>query len=481
MVADAFAAYEAEKRSRGVIDLDDLLADSLDLLRRDPSFATAARWRFRHLFVDEAQDLNPLQAALLDELRAGRDDLTLVGDPSQAIYGFNGADPTLLQEPERRFPGIEVVRLDTNYRCTPEIVAAGVAVLAQTGDAPALRSARPEGAVVEVRRFPDAESEATGVARLVREMRPPGGRWGGVAVLARTNAQLTPIAEALAAVGIPTRLGGAARASTPLQRALREAGEQTSRHLLASWAVDVTQFADGVPAGDTEAAAFARVAGAVEEFLSFGGGDGQGFLTWVRATDPFQDGDDVDAVDLLTFHASKGREWSGVVVTGACAGLVPHSSAAGPAETAEEVRLLYVALTRAARPGRRHLAGLPRRSEHHGQPAAARRQHRTRPHRAGAAGRDRGADGPAPACGGPCVDGSRGLADTGSARRVDPPVAVLADRTLAAIAAARPDTIEELADVPGVGPVLAGRLGPRILDALRNAESDAEIEGVSPR
>lgn len=465
-VAEVYAGYEAAKKSRGVIDLDDLLSHTLDLMREDRAFADAARWRFRHLFVDEAQDLNPLQAALLDTWRAGRDDLTLVGDPSQAIYGFNGADPTLLDAPERRFPGIEVVRLGTNYRCTPAIVAAGVAVLGQLGPPPDLRSARPDGRQVSIRSFTDAAAEAVGIARLVREMRPPGGSWRAIAVLTRTNAQLSPIAAALAEAGIPTRLSSAARAATPLQRALREAGDQTSRHLLASWAVDAAQFES--THDDADAAALVRVAAAVDEFLAFGGGDGPAFLSWVRATDPFQDNDDTfDAVELLTFHAAKGREWTHVVVAGACSGLVPHGSASSDAERAEETRLLYVALTRgadqvvvtwpAARNGRTsQVSPLLRDVSTVADPPAPPPTERIAR--------------PAPVTDS-VLDALIAWRER-AARAVSlSPAAFLADRTLSAIAAARPTTADELAAVPGVGPMMARRVADRILPLVVAADT----------
>ncbi len=95
----------------------------------DAEFAAATRWRFRHVLVDEAQDLNPLQHRLVDLLRLGVDDLYLVGDPAQSIYGFNGSDPTILRDVSDRFPGIEVVRLPVNHRCTPQIVQIGAQAL----------------------------------------------------------------------------------------------------------------------------------------------------------------------------------------------------------------------------------------------------------------------------------------------------------------------------------------------------------------
>ncbi len=132
-VADLFARYDELKRARGVIDFDDLLARLVAELRRDHDFAAATRWRYRHLFVDEFQDVNPLQHALLEELRGGRPDLTIVGDPRQAIYSWNGADPACSKRSNAPIPGVRVIRLDRNYRCTPTIVAAGGRVLAAEG------------------------------------------------------------------------------------------------------------------------------------------------------------------------------------------------------------------------------------------------------------------------------------------------------------------------------------------------------------
>ena len=103
------------------------------------------RWRFRHVLVDEAQDLNPVQFRLLELVVGGRDDLYLVGDPAQAIYGFNGADPTLLSDIAERLPGVEVIRLPTNHRSTPQIVAAGSHVLRSSGHDVEAFASRPDG------------------------------------------------------------------------------------------------------------------------------------------------------------------------------------------------------------------------------------------------------------------------------------------------------------------------------------------------
>ena len=98
-------------------------------LESDPEFAASARWRFRHLFVDEYQDVNPAQVRLLDAWLGDNDDLCVVGDPDQAIYAWNGSDPRALIDFPRRYPGSQVVRLAVNYRSTDAVLAVASSVL----------------------------------------------------------------------------------------------------------------------------------------------------------------------------------------------------------------------------------------------------------------------------------------------------------------------------------------------------------------
>ncbi len=343
VVAEMLEAYRRDKQARQVVDLDDLLGLTIDALERDPEYAEAQRWRFRHVLVDEAQDLNPLQHRMLDLLRAGRDDLYLVGDASQAIYGFNGSDPALLIDVERRFPGIEVVRLAVNHRCTPQIVDAGVHVLGRSDQLADLQSARPDGVVVRIAAHDDEQAEANGVARTIAHLDPALTRNSHVAVLARTNAQLPPIARALAAHGVEIR-HSVNRPGSSLQPVLAHVYRLSDGPQLRNWAQDALEVGDDDPS--SEATPQRQVAHAVLEFLrSQPVGDGVAFRAWVDASNPF--GDSTNGVELLTFHAAKGREWHTVLLVGCETSLVPHRSATTNAARAEEARLLYVAVTRA--------------------------------------------------------------------------------------------------------------------------------------
>jgi DNA helicase II / ATP-dependent DNA helicase PcrA len=291
LVADAFAAYEAALVRRHSLDLDDVLVQAAELVRADSAFAEATHWRYRHLSVDEFQDINPAQFGLIEAIVGPRHDLCAVGDPNQAIYGWNGADPGLLTRLPTRVPAMEVVHLDQNHRSSPQVVAAATAALGPTATAPP-RSVTLEGPMPVVVAFDDEESEADGVVSLILERGEDGTPWSDQAVLARTHDQLAVVGRALGRAGIPHRMAPGPESSA------------------------------GDPVGST-------------------GPSGPG------RTGP--DADGVDAVELATFHRAKGLEWSAVYVVGIEEGFVPIVYAVTEDARDEERRLLYVALSRASR------------------------------------------------------------------------------------------------------------------------------------
>ena len=471
--AAAYTAFQTLKRRRGIIDFDDVLAHTIRDLRRDTDFADSVRWRFRHLLVDEAQDLNPLQHTIVDLLRDGRDDLCLVGDPAQAIYGFNGADPTLLVDVETRFPGIEIIRLPVNHRSTPQIVATGVHVLAASDQPTMLVSDRADGPVVERFVADDDADEIRFVNQFIRRCDPNLVRTGEVAILARTNAQLGGFADALGRAGVAVRRSATASGS-PLQVVVRQAAALGSASRLRGWAHDII---DEPPppaslrplhtesgSADDDTPVERRVATAVLDFLREQPlGDGATFRAWVATTNPFDDAS-TDGVDLLTFHAAKGREWHTVVVTGVESSLVPHKSASTAAGKAEEGRLLYVAVTRATD---RLLVTL-----------AQRRGGYARTPSPFITDLDLTEPPPAPpprdrvrARVDPVVTALRTWRDD-AARRADVlPVQLCSDRDLASIARTRPTSAEELAEVTSFGAMTAERLAPQILAVVQSAMS----------
>ena len=352
-VAEIWQRYEREKRKRGVLDFEDLLHRCEAELRADAEFAVSAHWRYRHLFVDEFQDVNEAQLRLLRAWLGQNDDLCVVGDPQQAIYAWNGADPDIIANFSAHFGGATVMSLRTNYRSTREVLGAAAAVLGITEPAPAGGSV-PEGKVPTVTAYRSDVDEAASVAAAARLAKRPGRAWSRIAVLARTNGQLGLLEEALSAAGIPTRVARARwQPASPLAKsALDEAVAAPNAAALARWAADLDgALADGVAGEELVRLELVELARAAIEYV---GEDvsptGVGFRNWLETTVPFEadGGRRADVVELATFHRAKGLEWEVVFVTGLEDGLVPISHARQPAAIAEERRLLYVACTRAA-------------------------------------------------------------------------------------------------------------------------------------
>jgi DNA helicase II / ATP-dependent DNA helicase PcrA len=355
-MAEVYAAYVGEKRRRNVLDLDDLVTRCASLLEDDAAAAAVQRWRIRHVFVDEFQDVNPAQWRLLTAWLGGGSDLFVVGDPRQAIYAWNGADPTLLDHLPELLPGTTVLRLDDNHMSTPQVVGAARAVLgADPGQA-----SRPDGTSPVVDGFDDDDEEAAAVARWLRSAHRPGRPWSHLAVLARTNARLDPVARALERAGIPHRVGGAAKEAADARSALAELRRAPkARHLRSALAeLVVTRQAagpdeaqssenDDAPAPDRGLPpALAQLAD--EHALEFPDATVGEFLDWVTAGgDGAMELDARDGVELSTFHRAKGLEWPAVALIGLEEGMVPIAYATTPDARAEERRLLYVALTRA--------------------------------------------------------------------------------------------------------------------------------------
>jgi DNA helicase-2/ATP-dependent DNA helicase PcrA len=337
---------DLEKRRRGVIDFDDLLIQFAETVRADQAFADAVRWFSRHIYVDEFQDVTPAQFHAVMAWLGDRDDLCVVGDPNQSIYGWNGADPTLLTSLPDRLPALHTVRLDANYRSSPAIVRAAAAVLGQ-GDAPPAahdRSEEPTPVTVTGYRTPD--QEVAGIARSVRLAHPPQRAWSDIAVLARTNAYLDPIADALLAAGIPCRIVG--RVNLLSRPAVREGLKRLTRTVAAADEASRLRSLAHDYADPADQAALHEVAELAREFDTLSpGASTAAFIDWLPTT---QAADAVgmtssDAVQLATFHKAKGLEWPVVFVAGASAGHVPLEHG----DIDEERRLLYVAMTRAER------------------------------------------------------------------------------------------------------------------------------------
>ncbi|MCY3632154.1 MAG: ATP-dependent helicase [bacterium] len=204
LISNLYQRYEDEKTKRRVVDFDDLLILALRDLNDDPDYAEARRWKYQHLFVDEFQDVNQLQFDLLRAWLGDGNDLCAVGDPNQAIYCWNGADSDYIERFGDWFSGALVLDLVDNYRSTPQILAAGRAVLS-AGAAP-LVSHHLDGPRPSVTTHADDTDEAAAIARALRDAKGPETAWSSMAVLARTNAQAAKLTAALRRAAIPHRV-----------------------------------------------------------------------------------------------------------------------------------------------------------------------------------------------------------------------------------------------------------------------------------
>ncbi len=488
-VATVYDRYLEQKRRRRLVDFDDILRLAARDLEADPVYATARRWRFRHLFVDEFQDVNPLQFHLLQQWIGPDSDVCIVGDPNQAIYAWNGADARYLVDFERFFPGGDTVVLEDNYRSTPQILAVANGVLHRGANVPIrLRPHRPAGAVPTVRALDTDEAEARAVARACRDGHRPGVPWSAQAVLVRTNAQTTLLAEAMTAAGVPHRVRGAGRlleqpeVVEALQVLRRSPTLEVALADLEHDVVGSDRLTEDRSANVAEVVRLGREYAALEP-----AGDVRSFSAWLNATLRDEDRGGGDAVEIVTFHAAKGLEWPVVHVAGLEEGYVPIHHAETDAEIDEERRLLYVALTRA----RDELHCTWARKRTFGSRSMNRSPSPwveaiettlgvapTQVSRARGAERARSARKAVPKAGTPTSGPERELFDALKAWRRDqsraadvPAFVIFNDATLAAISERRPRTQAQLLQVSGVGPVKAQRFGPDVLRIVAESSS----------
>ncbi|MGH2476417.1 MAG: ATP-dependent helicase, partial [Candidatus Limnocylindrales bacterium] len=141
LMAGLFRRYETSLGRAGLIDFEDMIARTIELIEGHDAVATEVRDRYRWFSVDEYQDTNPLQAALLDAWLGGRTDLAVVGDEDQTIYTFTGASSDYLTGFTVRYPDARIVTLESNFRSTPEVLELANRVLAAGRQAPDERSA----------------------------------------------------------------------------------------------------------------------------------------------------------------------------------------------------------------------------------------------------------------------------------------------------------------------------------------------------
>ena len=366
VLADVFEAYESNKADRGLIDFEDVLLLMVAALNRDPSIAAEVISTYRWFTVDEFQDVNPLQYRLLSLWLGDREEVCVVGDPSQTIYSFTGASPRYLTDFPSVYPNATQVRLVRCYRCSPQIVSLANAVI--TGgssgrSAVVLKSQNDDAQVPDVQAYSDDVAEARAVARQVGDYIAQGGLAREVAVLFRINAQSVELENAFAEAGIPvvlrgterfferaevkealTRIRGAARGGT---HGVGPLGEQVRDVLSSAGWTPVSPATTGAVRERWES--LAAVVALADELQGDDVSDLSAFIATLDERASVEHAPTADAVTLASLHSAKGLEWPVVFLVGCSEGLLPLLHAESAEQIEEERRLLYVGVTRAAR------------------------------------------------------------------------------------------------------------------------------------
>ncbi len=518
-IADVYAAYEALKvrdENLTLLDFDDLLLHAAAAIENDAAVAEEFRDRYRCFVVDEYQDVTPLQQRVLAAWLGDRDDLTVVGDANQTIYSFTGASPRFLLDFSRRFPDATVVRLERDYRSTPQVVSLANQVIAAArgrvaGSKLKLVGQREPGPAPSFHEHPDEASEAAAVAASINRLIESGTAPAEIAILYRVNAQSEVYEDALTEAGIAYQVRGGEgffnrqeikQALLALQRASERDVEgslpEVVRGILEPLGL-TAQEPVGTRARERWEALNALAELVDDEVAQRPQLRLPGLLAELRARADARHPPVVQGVTLASLHAAKGLEWDAVFLVGLVDGTLPisHALAHGPdsERVEEERRLLYVGITRArvylalswalarasggrqSRKPSRFLNGVAPQTRV--EPAS-----KSRRNRGAAATRCRICNNalttPAAVmlrrCESCAGDVDEELLLQLKAWRLDmakeqkmPPYIIFSDNTLIAIAEMRPTDDAALIAIPGIGARKLEQYGPDVLELVRQS------------
>jgi DNA helicase-2/ATP-dependent DNA helicase PcrA len=383
-LASAYRLYQEALEKAGAIDLDDLIVLPVRLLEDDPEVLDEYQGRFPFLSVDEYQDINHAQYRLIQLLSPHGENLCVIGDPDQAIYGFRGADRRYFLQFQNDYPGVETVCLEQSFRSSETILQASARLLNQNTRhlENRLWSGISGDNFLSVAEHSTDKAEAESVVHTIEQLmggishfsldsgrvdvtEGPGARsFSDFAVFYRLHAQGDVLAQAFERSGIPfCRIGGEALAKhIRVRRVLHVLGEDLGKLSLPHPQMDESAPSSGA---GTDGRTLGEVVKNIIESLGFDPEE-EALKTLVRQAGVWT-GDiaeflarmamrsDLDTFDpraekvtLMTLHASKGLEFPVVFILGCEADLLPYRPKGRPPSSEEEERrLFYVGLTRA--------------------------------------------------------------------------------------------------------------------------------------
>lgn len=387
--AAVYTKYQKYLREYTAVDFDDLLSLTVELLQKNAHVRDNYQNLFKAVFVDEYQDTNTTQY-LLTKLLAARAELTVVGDASQSIYRWRGADYRNMTKLKSDFPTLTEIRLERNYRSTQNILDAATTVIGHNKNHPILSLWTEAGAGEPIGLIEaySGSDEASRIVDLILKYRNEGRNWSDIALLYRTNAQSRAIEEAFIRNGVPyTLVGGTkfyerkeikdllaylrillnpadkvsyARAEKVGKRrlamlmAIRENIDvaKTRPSELLGTIIETTKYLDQFDEDDPEELSrienIRELQVVAEEFEDLPALLENVALVQSEYFAGEKGKDKSNSVTLMTLHAAKGLEFPIVFLIGMEEGLFPHSRALMDLEEMEEERrLAYVGITRA--------------------------------------------------------------------------------------------------------------------------------------
>jgi DNA helicase-2/ATP-dependent DNA helicase PcrA len=352
-----YTAYESIKKQELAIDFEDVLLLTSAMLEEERDVRERVQDQYRYFTVDEYQDISPVQQRLINAWLGSRSDICVVGDPAQTIYSFAGATPVFLNTFTQRFPEAEVIRLSTGYRSTPEITFAANSLLRVGSMGQELVAFNDHGSKPSVQGFKDEQSEIAGVLSDITALLTAGTAPQEIAVLARTNAQLSAVERAMNKEGIPYQVRNTERFfdRTDVRDFLKQVRQASVIPAEDSqWIDELRSIAQPFLTGESidGIAALLHLGRELDADPNFSPKTLRGYLREVEDRVQQNNPPTMPVITLATLHAAKGLEWERVFLIGASEGILPltnsgNSAALTDAVIAEERRLFYVGMTRA--------------------------------------------------------------------------------------------------------------------------------------